>query len=66
MSDDDRQIRELVATWMTATKAGDVDTVLSLLTDDAVTPPGGKAAAALVLVLALGGCDDFDAAFRSP
>jgi len=26
----------LVATWMTATKAGDVDTVLSLMSDDVV------------------------------
>jgi hypothetical protein len=26
MSDDERQIRQLVATWMAATKAGDLDT----------------------------------------
>lgn len=43
MSDDERQIRELVARWMDATKAGDVDTVLSLMTEDAVfLLPGGK------------------------
>lgn len=36
MNDDERAIRELVATWMTASKAGDVDTVLSLMADDAV------------------------------
>jgi len=33
---DEQQIRELVATWMAATKAGDVATVLSLMTDDVV------------------------------
>ncbi len=36
MSSDEQQIRELVATWMSASKAGDVDTVLSLMTDDVV------------------------------
>ena len=36
MQDDEQQIRELVATWMAATKAGDVDTVLGLMTDDVV------------------------------
>lgn len=36
MSDDEHQIRQLVATWMTATKAGDTDTVLGLMTDDVV------------------------------
>jgi uncharacterized protein (TIGR02246 family) len=33
---DEQQIRELVATWMSATKAGDAATVLSLMTDDVV------------------------------
>jgi uncharacterized protein (TIGR02246 family) len=33
---DEQQIRELVATWMSATKAGDTATVLSLMTDDVV------------------------------
>jgi uncharacterized protein (TIGR02246 family) len=42
-SDDERQIRELVATWMAATKAGDVDTVLSLMTDDVVFLMPGRA-----------------------
>jgi uncharacterized protein (TIGR02246 family) len=43
MNDDERQIRDLVSTWMDATKAGDVDTVLSLMTDDAVfLVPGGN------------------------
>jgi uncharacterized protein (TIGR02246 family) len=49
-SDDEEQIRELVQTWMTATKEGDIDTVLSLMSDDAVfliagqPPMIGKAA----------------------
>lgn len=30
MSGDEQSIRELVATWMAATREGDVDTVLSL------------------------------------
>ena len=36
MSSDEQEIRELVSTWMAATKSGDVDTVLSLMTDDVV------------------------------
>jgi uncharacterized protein (TIGR02246 family) len=45
---DEQQIRDLVATWMSASRAGDVDTVLSLMTDDAVflvpgQPPMRKA-----------------------
>jgi uncharacterized protein (TIGR02246 family) len=36
MSDDERAIREVVATWMAASKAGDHDTVLGLMTDDVV------------------------------
>lgn len=36
MESDEQQIRELVATWLHATKAGDVDTVLSLMTEDVV------------------------------
>ena len=36
MPSDEEQIRRLVATWMTASKAGDVETVLGLLADDAV------------------------------
>jgi uncharacterized protein (TIGR02246 family) len=47
---DEEQIRELVQTWMSATKAGDIDTVLSLMADDVVfliagqPPMIGKAA----------------------
>lgn len=44
---DEQQIRDLVATWMSATQGGDIDTVLSLMTDDVVflvvgQPPFGK------------------------
>jgi len=36
MSEDERAIRDVIATWIAATKAGDTATVLSLMTDDAV------------------------------
>ena len=36
MHDDEAQNRQLLATWMEATKAGDSETVLSLVTDDVV------------------------------
>jgi uncharacterized protein (TIGR02246 family) len=47
MQSDEQQIRELIATWMDATREGDVDKVLSLMTDDVVflvagTAPFGK------------------------
>ena len=42
MSSDEQQIRELVATWMSATKAGDVATVMSLMTDDVVFLVAGQ------------------------
>jgi len=49
MTSDEAQVRTLVDTWHAATQAGDVDAVLSLMTDDAVflvpgRPPMGKAA----------------------
>ena len=49
MTDDERAIRNLVETWMSTTKAGDVQTVLSLMSDDVIfmTPgrePFGKVA----------------------
>ena len=48
MKTDEQQIRELVSTWHTATRAGDVDAVLKMMTDDVVflvagRPPMGKA-----------------------
>jgi uncharacterized protein (TIGR02246 family) len=36
MQDDEQEIRQLVSTWMAATKAGDIETVLSLMADDVV------------------------------
>jgi uncharacterized protein (TIGR02246 family) len=49
MTDDERAIREVVATWLDASKRGDTATVLSLMTDDVVflvpgQRPFGKAA----------------------
>lgn len=43
MHDDEAGIRELVATWMAATKAGDAQAVLDLMTDDAVFLVPGQA-----------------------
>jgi uncharacterized protein (TIGR02246 family) len=48
MSEDERAIRDLVAKWMQATQAGDTQTVLGLMADDAVflvpgREPFGKA-----------------------
>jgi uncharacterized protein (TIGR02246 family) len=49
MTNDERAIREVIATWMRATAAGDTATVLSLMADDVVflvpgRPPFGKEA----------------------
>ena len=50
MQSDEEEIRQLVATWITATKAGDIETVLSLMAEDVVfllpgrPPMVGKAA----------------------
>ena len=54
MSDDERAIRDLVETWMSATKAGDAATVLDLISDDVVfmvpgAEPFGKAEFAAAL-----------------
>ena len=54
MLSDEEQIRALMQTWQSATKAGDVDTVLSLMTDDVVflvpaRPPMHKAEFAAAL-----------------
>jgi uncharacterized protein (TIGR02246 family) len=42
MSPDERAIRDLVATWMDASQAGDTQTVLSLMTDDVVFMVPGR------------------------
>jgi uncharacterized protein (TIGR02246 family) len=49
MTDDERAIRDLVDRWIGGTRAGDLSTVLSLMTDDVIfmvpgRPPFGKAA----------------------
>jgi|SRR6516165_2731904 len=36
MTDDERAIRDLVTTWMRASEAGDTNTVLGLMADDAL------------------------------
>src|SRR5262245_8758672 len=43
MTDDERAIRELVNVWLAASRAGDLETVLSLMTDDVIfMVPGQK------------------------
>jgi len=43
MTEDERSIRTLVDTWMTATQRGDLQTVLSLMADDVIfMVPGQK------------------------
>ena len=42
MTDDERAIRDLVATWMAASQAGDVATVLGLMADDIVFMVPGR------------------------
>ena len=42
MSDDERAIRKLVDRWMAATRAGDFDTVLSLMAEDVVFMVPGR------------------------
>ncbi|MCI0661324.1 MAG: SgcJ/EcaC family oxidoreductase [Acidobacteria bacterium] len=55
MQSDEQEIRKLVTTWMEATKAGDTETVLGLMTEDVVflvtgqPPMIGKSAFAAAL-----------------
>src|SRR5215468_6104626 len=42
MTDDERAIRELVATWMAASQSGDVAAVLDLMADDVVFMVPGR------------------------
>lgn len=42
MTNDEREIRELVTTWITASRAGDTEKVLSLMTDDAIFLTPGR------------------------
>jgi uncharacterized protein (TIGR02246 family) len=53
--DDERAIRDAVAAWMEASKAGDVPALLSLMTDDVIfttvgRPPFGKEAFATAAI----------------
>lgn len=43
MQSDEEQIRQLVATWMSATSVGDVETVMGLMADDVVFLTPGRA-----------------------
>jgi uncharacterized protein (TIGR02246 family) len=42
MTNDERAIRSVIETWMTATRTGDTATVLSLMTDDVVFMTPGR------------------------
>jgi uncharacterized protein (TIGR02246 family) len=42
MTDDERAIRNLVDTWLAASKAGDLPRVLSLMTDDVIFMVPGR------------------------
>ena len=42
MTDDERAIRDLVGTWMKASEAGDLNTVLSLMADDMIFMAPGR------------------------
>jgi len=42
MSDDEQAIRDVVGTWMDATRRGDVETVLDLMTDDVLFMTPGR------------------------
>jgi uncharacterized protein (TIGR02246 family) len=63
MSADERAIRHLIATWMAASKAGDLETVLGLMADDVVFMVQGRAFGKEEFALAFGAMKgmDFDA-----
>ena len=42
MTDDESAIRDLVGTWMKASEAGDLNTVLSLMADDVIFMAPGR------------------------
>jgi len=42
MTDDERAIRELVNVWLAASKAGDLQTILSLMTNDVIFMVPGR------------------------
>jgi uncharacterized protein (TIGR02246 family) len=43
MTQDESEVRAVIASWMEATKNGDIHQVLSLMTDDAIFLVAGKA-----------------------
>ena len=42
MSEDERAIRELIGTWIAASKSGDLNTVLGLMSDDMIFMVPGR------------------------
>lgn len=42
MTADERAIRDLIETWLAASKAGDLSTLLSLITDDVIFMVSGR------------------------
>lgn len=42
MTDDEKTIRQVIETWMSASRCGDIATVLGLMTDDAVFMVAGR------------------------
>jgi uncharacterized protein (TIGR02246 family) len=56
MNSDEKAIRDLVSLWQTATAAGDIDTVLSLMAEDVIFLSAGNSP--------MQGRDSFGAALR--
>jgi uncharacterized protein (TIGR02246 family) len=66
MTEDERAIRALVETWMEASKAGDLGTLLSLIADDALfLVPGQKPFGKEAFKAASAGMKDFRLEGRS-
>lgn len=42
MNQDEQAIHQLIETWLSATRAGDIDTVLNLMSDDAMFMSAGQ------------------------
>jgi uncharacterized protein (TIGR02246 family) len=57
MTEDEREIRKVVATWMQASRSGDTSTILSLMTEDVVFMVAGAEPF---------GREDFEAAANQP
>ena len=66
MTDDERAIRDLVDTWLAASKAGDLATVLSLMSDDVIfMVPGQEPFGKQAFAAASEGAKDFRIEARS-